>query len=175
MAGFLLWIHVSVSFAINSQALCSSIDRIWFHKSTFLSLHSRHAMRWGILSLLLSISSYIVANAIPFFGVNYLRIHMFFHSLPRGCLSHTFFFLQDLVSFIGALTSVPLTLLLPAIFHRKVMGFPIFSLQSIRNKNDVQSLGLALFSITFLVCGVIGSLASIQKDWSKHGPPFTCQ
>jgi hypothetical protein len=27
VAGFLLWGHVAVSYAINSQALCSSIDR----------------------------------------------------------------------------------------------------------------------------------------------------
>ena len=69
IAGFLLWVHVSVSFAINSQALCSSIDRVWFHKATLFSLHSRHTTRWALLSLLLAISSYIVANAIPFFGV----------------------------------------------------------------------------------------------------------
>jgi hypothetical protein len=69
IAGFLLWVHVSVSFAINSQALCSSIDRTWFQKTKLFSLHSKHATRWALLSLLLSVSSYIVANAIPFFGV----------------------------------------------------------------------------------------------------------
>jgi amino acid permease len=32
IGGFFLWIHVVVSYAINSQAICSSMDRIFFHK-----------------------------------------------------------------------------------------------------------------------------------------------
>eukprot|EP00980_Cylindrotheca_fusiformis_P026214 scaffold15514_cov129-Cylindrotheca_fusiformis.AAC.22 len=32
IGGFFLWIHVAVSYAINSQAICSSMDRIFFHK-----------------------------------------------------------------------------------------------------------------------------------------------
>ena len=32
LAGFLLWIHVVVSYAINSQAICASIDRIFLQK-----------------------------------------------------------------------------------------------------------------------------------------------
>jgi len=145
IAGFLLWVHVSVSFAINSQALCSSIDRLRFHKVKFLGLNERHKSRWAILTLLVSASSYLVANVIPFF--------------------------KDLVALIGALTSVPLTLLLPAIFHRKLHNLPLFKLKSFQ---DLASHLLVVFSLIFLISGVIGSLDSIRMDWANHGPPFAC-
>ena len=151
LAGFLLWIHVAVSFAINSQALCSSIDRIKFHNVTIFSLHKHHRLRWAILTFLVSISSFFIANAIPFF--------------------------KDLVSLIGALTSVPLTLLLPAIYHRKIRGLPLcfWSFNSyLRRQEDIWSFLLVAFSVIFLICGVAGSLSSIEIDWSQHGPPFSC-
>jgi hypothetical protein len=49
--------------------------------------------RWLCITLVVTISSYLVSNAIPFF--------------------------KDLVGLIGALTSVPLCLSLPAILYRK--------------------------------------------------------
>lgn len=151
IAGFLLWVHVAVSFAINSQALCSSIDRIKFHRITLFSLHKYHRLRWAILTLIVSLSSFLIANAVPFF--------------------------KDLVSLIGALTSVPLTLLLPAIYYRKSRGLPLccwsFS-STLRRREDIFSFLLVVFSVVFLVCGVVGSISSIGIDWSHHGPPFAC-
>ena len=145
IAGFLLWVHVAVSYAINSQALCSSIDRLCFHRFSLFGLNTKHRFRWALLTLLVSISSYFVANAVPFF--------------------------KDLVALIGAMTSVPLTLLLPAIFHRKIMRVPLFKLGSM---HDIFSFLLVVFSVLFLFFGVIGSLSSIQMDWAHHGPPFAC-
>ena len=78
---------------------------------------------------------------------------------------------------IGALTSIPLTLLLPAIYHRKIRGLPVccWSMNaSFRQQEDIWSFLLVVFSIIFLICGVIGSLSSIEIDWSHHGPPFAC-
>lgn len=48
-AGLLLWVHVAVSYAINSQALTSSIDRIGFHRVSFFGLNDRDRMRWALL------------------------------------------------------------------------------------------------------------------------------
>ena len=148
IAGFLLWVHVAVSFAINSQALCSSLDRLRFHRVTIFGLGDNHRARWAVLTFLVAVSSYFIANAVPFF--------------------------KDLVALIGALTSVPLTLLLPALYHRKVIDVPLFWLGSSRSWSDVFSLLLVVFSVIFLVCGVIGSLSSIGMDWANHGPPFAC-
>lgn len=146
-AGFFLWIHVAVSFAINSQALCSSLDRLKFHRVTIFGLGEYHRARWAVLTFLVGISSYLIANAIPFF--------------------------KDLVALIGAMTSVPLTLLLPAIYHRKVIDLPLFWVGS-GTLGDFTSLSLVLFSSIFLVCGVFGSISSIQMDWAHHGRPFSC-
>lgn len=144
-AGFLLWVHVAVSYAINSQALTSSIDRVSFHRVSICGLKHKDRTRWALLTFLISSSSYLVANAIPFF--------------------------KDLVALIGALTSVPLTLLLPAILYRRVAGVPAFILKS---RHDLASYLLVVFSLVFLLCGLFGALDSIELDWSKHGPPFSC-
>ena len=146
MAGMLLWIHVAVSFAINSQAICSSMDRLYAHRwTTCLDLHHHPQWRWSILTLIMAVSSYLVANAVPFF--------------------------KDLVALIGALTSVPLTLILPVIFHRKVMEIPLWK----PTRDSLGSYALLVFSLAFLVAGLTGALGSIELDWSKHGPPFSCR
>jgi len=145
VAGFLLWVHVAVSFAINSQALCSSIDRLRFHRVMCFGLNHKHRQRWALLTMIVAVTSYFVANAVPFF--------------------------KDLVALIGALTSVPLTLLLPAIFHRRLTSVPLLSIIS---RHDVPSYLLMVFAMVFLVCGIVGSLSSIEIDWSQHGRPFAC-
>ena len=60
------------------------------------------------------------------------------------------------------------------LYHRKVIDVPLFWLGSSRSWSDVFSLLLVVFSVIFLVCGVIGSLSSIGMDWANHGPPFAC-
>lgn len=146
IAGFLLWVHVAVSYAINSQALCSSIDRLRFHHVTMFQLNQAHRVRWIVLTLLTSISSYMVANAVPFF--------------------------KDLVALIGSLTSVPLTLLFPALLWRKVMDVSLFRIDL--QCREIWSFLLVVFSLAFLVCGVIGSVSSIQLDWQNQKTPFAC-
>ena len=59
----------SPSYAINSQAFCSSVDRVVGHRVKLCGLDGRHRIRWGVLTALVALSSYIVANAIPFFKV----------------------------------------------------------------------------------------------------------
>ena len=173
-AGLFLWIHVSVSFAINSQAFCSSLDRIYFYSVTKWNLIERHRLRWGMLTCGTTLGSLFIANAVPFF--------------------------KDLVALIGALTSVPLTLLLPAFYHRKIRGLNVLccsfnnsstaSRRNYTNMNHVDtmgltssilekicdrlSFGLVVFSFAFLGCGLIGSLYSITMDWSSKREPFTC-
>lgn len=141
VAGLLLWVHVSVSYAINSQALCSSLDRLLGHQ---LKMEGQDRFRWAIFTALVALSSYLVANAVPFF--------------------------KDLVALCGALTSIPLTLLLPAIFHRRVQGLPLF----FPTLHGNASLLLVVFSLVFTAVGLIGAIGSIDKDWSAKSKPFSC-
>jgi len=163
VAGVLLWGHVAVSYAINSQALCSSIERTILqnyhhhHQQQQLSPRSSslcswmgsqreqaQARRWMVITFAVALSSYLVSNAIPFF--------------------------KDLVALIGALTSVPLTLTLPAVlhrtFHRMGLWRPCYL--------SPGSIGLLVFSLLFLVVGLIGAISSTGEDWRNHGRPFSC-
>jgi hypothetical protein len=219
IAGLLLWFHVAVSYAINSQALCKSIDGIITvhqrririrnkrsnnnnnNNNNFLSLKiirlnnnviDNPIHRWLCITLVVTISSYLVSNAIPFF--------------------------KDLVGLIGALTSVPLCLSLPAILYRKyaksksnaaaitatsivdesksnnnaAAEVAVYQVQdqvhqSINN-NDITNICrrfcsyccsysylLLLYSFLFLIIGLIGSISSIEEDWLNQGRPFSCQ
>jgi hypothetical protein len=142
IAGLLLWAHVVVSYAINSQAICSSMDRLIGYRVTSDSMSS--SQRWLILTCVMAAAAYTVANAIPFF--------------------------QDLVALIGALTSIPLTLLLPAVFWRKYMAVSIWK----PTRDSLYSYLLLVFAVVFMVAATVGSVYSIQQDWSTHGPPFAC-
>lgn len=72
IAGFLLWVHVAVSYAINSQALCSSLDRMYSHSVQRKGfLQERDRVRWFILTAGVAVTSYLVANAVPFFKVSF--------------------------------------------------------------------------------------------------------
>lgn len=143
IAGFLLWIHVIVSYAINSQAICSSLDRLVLGRMG-IPRPEDPAKRWMFLTAVMAISAYTVANAVPFF--------------------------KDLVALIGSLTSVPLTLLLPALFWRKNIGATIVW----PSCESFPSYALVLYAGVFMVGATMGSLYSIDQDWSTHGPPFSC-
>ena len=101
-------------------------------------------LRWMILTGLMATTAFTVANAIPFF--------------------------KDLVALIGALTSVPLTLLLPAIFWRKHLRVPVW----LPTRTSLCSYGLLLFAALFTVAATAGALYSIRQDCRSHGPPFSC-
>jgi hypothetical protein len=216
IAGLLLWFHVAVSYAINSQALCKSIDGIIlvhqqrsirntrsrrnnnnnnnnnFLPSLKLKLNNiidNPIHRWLCITLVVTISSYLVSNAIPFF--------------------------KDLVGLIGALTSVPLCLSLPAILYRKYAKsksnatITATAIDASKSSNDAaaaadqvqvqdqvqQSINnsdttnicsrfwsyccsysylLLLYSFLFLIIGLIGSISSIEEDWLNQGKPFSC-
>lgn len=178
VAGFLLWGHVAVSYAINSQALCSSMDRFLLAASgRGGGWHTlSDAKRWFWLTLTVVISSYLVSNAVPFF--------------------------KDLVALIGALTSVPLTLTLPALlyrkFHRMRLYFPVWKQQQQQQQGGGEPRGqspesatttsssssrrlscgsfpLLVYSIVFLGVGLAGALSSIDEDWLNQGRPFACR
>jgi hypothetical protein len=78
---------------------------------------------------------------------------------------------QDLVALCGALTSVPLTLLLPAMFYRRVQCVPLF-LPTLHSKC---SYALLLFSVLFMLVGLIGAIGSIDVDWKNKRGVFSCQ
>ena len=150
MAGLLLWFHVSVSYAINSQALCASLDHMLpvASRGTTTTLYNQSpATRWFAISFVVSLSSYIVSNAIPFF--------------------------KDLVALIGALTSVPLSLTLPAILYRKARNMKL--LLPDRYCLSTDSYLLLLYSFVFLIIGLTGALSEIEEDWLSKGKPFACR
>lgn len=150
MAGLLLWFHVAVSYAINSQALCASLDHMLpvASRGATTSLHNRSpATRWFAITFVVSLSSYIVSNAIPFF--------------------------KDLVALIGALTSVPLSLTLPAILYRKARNIAL--LLPDRYCLSTDSYLLLLYSFVFLIIGLAGALSEIEEDWLSQGKPFACR
>jgi hypothetical protein len=143
-AGFFLWLHVVVSYAINSQAICASMDRIFFYQWQPVQ-HWSDDRRWMLLTGIMAATAFFVANAIPFF--------------------------KDLVAFIGSLTSVPLTLLLPAVYCRRVQGVPIW----LPTANSLASYALLVFSSVFMVTATLGSVYSILSDWQHHkGGFFSC-
>eukprot|EP00536_Pseudo-nitzschia_multiseries_P004762 jgi/Psemu1/285328/fgenesh1_pg.82_\ len=155
-AGLLLWFHVAVSYAINSQALCASLDHVLptpancgtlpSPPDSLWSRRNHPAIRWFGITLVVSISSYVVSNAIPFF--------------------------KDLVALIGALTSVPLCLTLPAILHRRAKNIAL--LLPDRSCVSTGSYVLLLYSFLFLFIGLIGALSEIEEDWLNQGRPFSC-
>lgn len=92
----------------------------------------------------MSVMAFVVSNAIPFF--------------------------KDLVALIGALTSVPLTLLLPAVFYRRYLSVSIW----LPTRETLGSYALLVFASVFMAVALAGSISSIETDWSKHGGPFAC-
>mmetsp|Transcript_16459 Transcript_16459/g.27067 ORF Transcript_16459/g.27067 Transcript_16459/m.27067 type:complete len:485 (-) Transcript_16459:722-2176(-) len=68
VGGALLWIHVAVSYAINSQAFCSSVERVVGHKLQRCLFGPR--LRWTVLTGMVAVASFLVANSIPFFKVS---------------------------------------------------------------------------------------------------------
>ena len=148
-AGALLWVHVAVSYAINSQALCSCLahdDRAALPhtraNSLFTLMKRRHKrLYWTLLTSSVTVAAWIVANAVPFFA--------------------------DLVGLIGALTQAPLSLLLPIIFY----------LRAVPRHGPVHRLCCAVGIVCatiLLVYGTIGALSTITADWSTFGRPFGC-
>jgi len=153
-AGLFLWIHVVVSYAINSQAICASMDRNFFGRWEPVRLWSDQR-RWTVLTAIMASSAFFIANAVPFF--------------------------KDLVAFIGALTAVPLTLLLPAVFYRgaceKVaVWLPPLRWDAIVAYRSWGSYSLLVYSSVFMVTATLGSVYSILSDWEHHtGGFFSCQ
>jgi len=43
------------------------------------------------------------------------------------------------------------------------------------SRMDIVSYALLVFSIVFLICGILGSVSSIEIDWAHHGGPFACR
>jgi len=167
IAAFFLWIHVAVSYAINSQALCASMERLAFCEiqsvcCCFNRFRSPNAapptnrIRWMFLTAVTSASAFLVANAVPFF--------------------------QDLIALIGAVTSVPLTFVIPAILFRKTRGIPILCRSKTRKNRrrkgcrhrHILSFLLLLFSLAFFVMALLGSISTIEVDWANHAPMFSC-
>ena len=69
IAGALLWVHVAVSYAINSQAFCSSVERVIGQRRLLCGPR----FRWTFLSGIVVVASFVVANSIPFFKVRLIE------------------------------------------------------------------------------------------------------
>jgi hypothetical protein len=111
------------------------------------------------LTAIMALTAFFIANAVPFF--------------------------KDLVGFIGALTAVPLTLLMPAIFYRRAcekvpVWFPALTWNSITTTTTTRksisgSYALLIYASIFTVAATLGSVYSILDDWEHHtGGFFSC-
>lgn len=141
-----------MEFVVRSVGPCSNPKNSSWNVVVFEFSNFPHFCCWFqspcrmLLSGVTALSAFFVANSIPFF--------------------------QDLVGLTGALTSVPLTLLLPAVFHRKLLRIPIW--KCIDTKH-FPSFGLLVFSILFMVTAFTGSVRSIMLDWENDkGGFFSC-
>ena len=114
---------------------------------TRAKLRNHPAVRWFGITLMVSVSSYLVSNSVPFF--------------------------KDLVALIGALTSVPLSLTLPAILWRRARSIALLLPDFCRCRGSGSYL-LLWYSFAFLVVGLIGALTEIDEDWLSQGKPFAC-
>lgn len=90
LAGALLWVHVAVSYAINSQAFCSSVERVVVHHNLG-GVCVGPRLRWAALTGMVAVSSYIVANTIPFFQVRFqlALVYRFLIFSLAQCFSYT--------------------------------------------------------------------------------------
>lgn len=171
---------MAVSYAINSQALCASLDQFLERKSVTSATprwsNTRPAIRWFGLTLVVSVSSYLVSNAIPFFKdlvgligaltrcaliwlVGWVSNHGSVIQLTSRCCLHR--------------VSVPLSLTLPAILHRRANHISLM-LPDLHCLSSGSYL-LFLYSLAFLAIGLIGAISSIDEDWLNHGSPFSCR
>jgi len=120
------------------------MDRLFFSTTPFFGLNEKPRIRWMCLTGVMSIMAFLVANAIPFF--------------------------KDLVALIGALTSIPLALMFPAIFYRRYLCMPLW----LPTRESLGSYSLLVFAMGFMAVALAGSISSIEMDWSTHGGPFSC-
>lgn len=120
------------------------MDRLFFGNIEVCRLNENPKLRWMLLTLILAVTAFMVANAVPFF--------------------------KDLVALIGALTSVPLSLHLPAIFFRQYFKLPLW----FPTMRSLGSYTLLIFASLFMGASLSGSIGSIELDWANHGGPFAC-
>jgi hypothetical protein len=138
------------------------------------------ATRWFALTLAVSVSSYLVSNAIPFFKALVGLIGALTRYTPFVWTTYTckvvgFRFVRSATRwcFVIIPYSVPLSLTLPAILHRKANHIP--PLLPDRSCASTDSYLLFLYSLAFLGIGLVGAISSIDEDWLKHGKPFSCR
>mmetsp|Transcript_12502 Transcript_12502/g.27540 ORF Transcript_12502/g.27540 Transcript_12502/m.27540 type:complete len:149 (-) Transcript_12502:289-735(-) len=145
------------------------MDRLLFMAAALTSTTTRDRVRWVSLTFVLAVSSYLVANAIPFF--------------------------KDLVALIGAATTIPLNLTLPPVLSQHWQQWTrlkhLRRRQTLGNEESPSSIpeigtprrgwgymassSLLLYSIVFLGVGLAGSLASVKRDWAQSSAgPFAC-
>jgi amino acid permease len=120
------------------------MDRLFFSNLELCGFNKKPRLWWMCLTGIMAVTAFIVSNAIPFF--------------------------KDLVALIGALTSVPLTLLLPAIFYRQYVQVALWC----PTRQSLVSWTLVIYALVFMGTAIAGAVSSIEMDWADHGGPFAC-
>ena len=140
VASFCLFVHVGISFSINSMALCRGlIDS--FDGFGSASPASGSSKSWWIISAIVAVTVLAIVAVVPFFA--------------------------SLTSLIGALTTIPLTLTLPIIFGAAAKSGGAFLCKNAvtggRGSFDF------FFVLICTSLTVMGTVSSVWKIMADHG------
>jgi len=145
IVGLLLSFHIIVSYLISAQPLTFRIHEFLFpltvHKFDFKS-----KVHWFIITCMILMFSYVVANLIPFFS--------------------------DFQNIIGSSLGAPVVFGWPAYFYLKGAKNNNYNIP--RNEKLMCYLFLFVFLPLCTILGFISAVKNLVHDWKTFGLPFSC-
>mmetsp|Transcript_42589 Transcript_42589/g.79832 ORF Transcript_42589/g.79832 Transcript_42589/m.79832 type:complete len:457 (+) Transcript_42589:297-1667(+) len=146
-ASLLMLLHTMVSYILMSQILCTSLlqlSSLRIYKSP-KSPASASREDWLLVSALVLMASFLVANVVPFF--------------------------EDLTVIIGSLIGAPICFGIPATFLLRAHSQ---GKMSITRCEQLFLCGLLVFTLLLIVLGLNSGLVSLARKWDTFGLPFEC-
>jgi amino acid permease len=144
VANGLLLVHLVATYLIKQQVVLRACQlAITPENANSSSVGAR--MQWLLFSIIMLLFSWLLANAIPFFG--------------------------DFCSLLGAFMDTTLCIILPVIIALKAFSLSFARL----GMTEVPLLKvLVVFGTCVAVLGCIGTTMQLIEDWDEFGYPFTC-
>ena len=144
VASALLCFHIIVGFVIVGNVLCR-ILHIQFSPFRANDLSWRGRLEWAAVGFGVTATSFVIANAIPFFDL--------------------------LTGLIGGLLLPPLCLLAPVLLYiktRHMVEKPLAIWEWVIN------LSLVAFGVMLMVISTMENVRELISNWSTFGAPFSC-